>query len=112
MVLSIQFVGTTAATANGNAYKSCTQNFTVTGKSSQSVGGQTASPTDPNPDLGCGSAKVRVFYQTYTGSPVYYTGWYTASGIVTHNPGNTILGANHDFGYKSFAYANNFPFTT
>lgn len=93
-------------------YKNCAQNLTVMGKSSQSIGGQTASPTNSNPALGCGDAKVRVIWQAHPGAPIYYTGWYVASGIVTYNPGSTILGANHDCGYKAPTYAGGFPFTT
>lgn len=112
MVFATQAVVVTVASANGNSYKSCTSGLSVTGKSSQSLGGQTAAPTNSNPNLGCGSAKVRTMYRTYAGSPTYYTGWSTAAGIVTNNPGNTILGANHDCTYKAPGYAGGFPFTT
>jgi hypothetical protein len=48
----------------------------------------------------------------YTGSPTYYTGWRIAAGIVTYHPGNIIVGANHDSGYKAPGYSNLFPFST
>lgn len=111
-VVASQAMVVTSASANGTKYKNCASSLSVTGKSSQSLGGQTAAPTNPDPDLGCGSAKVRTFYRTYFGSPTYYTGWSTASGIVTNNPGNTILGANHDCTYKAPAYTSGFPFST
>lgn len=99
------------AQALGTAYQNCAQSLTVTGKSSSS-GGSTSAPTNSNPDLGCGVAKVRVAYQTYPGSPTYYTSWKSASGIVSYNPGNTVVGAQHDCGYKAPAYSGSFPFLT
>ena len=112
LLIGIQIVGATSATATGSTYKSCTQNLTVTGKSSQAVGGQTASPTSSNPKLGCGNARVQVRYQSYPGSPAYTSAWKSAPGIVTYHPGGSILGASHDCGYKAWAYSGGWPFTT
>ena len=108
----IQFIGGTSAMATGSSYKSCTQNLTVTGKSSQAVGGQTASPTNPNPELGCGNARVQVRYRAYPGSSTYTSAWKSAPGIVTYHPGGTILGASHDCGYKAWGFSGGWPFTT
>jgi hypothetical protein len=112
LCVGIQVVSGTSATATGTSYKGCTQNLTVTGKSSQALGGQTASPTNPNPNLGCGNARVQVRYQAYRGSPTYTSGWQSASGIVTYHPGGTIVGASHDCGYKAWGYSGGWPFTT
>ena len=112
LLAGIHVVGDTSAMATGSKYKNCTQNLTVTGKSSQAVGGQTGSPTNPNPNLGCGNARVQVRYQSYPGSPTYTSAWKSAPGIVTYHPGGTILGASHDCGYKAWGYSGGWPFAT
>jgi hypothetical protein len=112
LIVGIQVLGSLPATATGTSYKNCAQGLSVTGKSSQALGGQTASPTNPNPKLGCGDARVQVRYQAYPGSPTYTSGWHAASGIVTFHPGGTILGALHDCGYKAGAFSGGWPFTT
>jgi hypothetical protein len=112
LVVGLQIVGSGTATATGTSYKNCTQGLTVTGKSSQALGGQTASPTNPNPKLGCGTARVQVRYKAYPGGPTYTTVWKSAEGIVTHHPGGTVLGALHDCGYKAWGFSGGWPFGT
>ncbi|MFB2584575.1 hypothetical protein [Herbiconiux liukaitaii] len=112
MVVGLHIVGGGTATATGTKYKSCTYNLTVTGKSSQALGGQTASPTNPNPELGCGNARVQVRYKAHPGSPIYTSAWQEAPGIVTHHPGGTIVGASHNCGVKAWGYSGGWPFTT
>ncbi|MCS5714576.1 hypothetical protein NVV95_08420 [Herbiconiux sp. CPCC 205716] len=112
LVGGIQLAGGLPATATGTAYKNCTQGLSVTGKSSQALGGQTASPTSPNPKLGCGQARVQVRYRVYPGSPTYSSPWQAAAGIVTHHPGGTVVGASHDCGYKAWGFSGGWPFTT
>ncbi|MFB2597081.1 hypothetical protein ACEXQE_04735 [Herbiconiux sp. P17] len=112
LVIGIQVIGSNSATATGTSYKNCTQGLSVTGKSSQPLGGQTASPTSSNPKLGCAKAKVQVRYQAYPGSPTYLTTWQAADGIVTYHPGGTIIGALHDCGYKAWGFSGGWPFTT
>ncbi|MFB2597086.1 hypothetical protein ACEXQE_04760 [Herbiconiux sp. P17] len=112
LIVGIQVIGSTSATATGTSYKNCTQGLSVTGKSSQALGGQTASPTSSNPKLGCANARVQVRYQAYPGSPTYTSDWKSAPGIVTYHPGGTILGAAHDCEYKAWGFSGGWPFTT
>lgn len=112
-LIAASTVAALPAQALGQHSENCAYHFTATGKSSQSNGGQTAVPgSSTNPDYGCRDAKVRVFYRPYPGGPLLYTGWHSAYGIVTYDPGNYIGGANHDVGSPAPAYAGKFPFTT
>lgn len=83
-------VSAPAAQALGTKYVKCTYYDTASGYSSSKSGGFT---TDGGV---CGTAKARLFYRTYPGSPTYYTSWsYNSSTAFVSHPGNTVLGGNH-----------------
>jgi hypothetical protein len=72
--------------------------------SSYSYGAQTQQENNS----GCGNVGVRYFYQTYAGSPVYYSGWSYASRAVGISPGNIGLGGNHKVTSPGLFYGSSF----
>lgn len=87
------------AQALGTVTKKCTNNETATGYSSAVNGGFTT-----NGGV-CGTAKSRLFYQTYNGSPTYYTSWtYNSSTAFTRHPGNSVRGGNHGVDNPGLAF--------
>lgn len=95
-----------AATANGTGSKTCAYGVSANGSSNRSYAATST------PGSVCGSAKARALYQTYSGSPVYYSSWVSSSGTAIANPGNTVVGGNHDLSNPAPAYYGNFPFST
>lgn len=94
-------MGASDAHALGTVHKQCTNYNTATGESTSSQGGFTT-----NAGV-CGTAKVRLFYRTYTGSPLYYTNWVTSSGTArTGHPGNLVQGGNHGVSNPAGAFAS------
>jgi hypothetical protein len=94
-------VGASDAHALGTVHRQCTHYNTATGESTSSQGGFTT-----NAGV-CGTAKVRLFYRTYTGSPLYYTNWATSSGTARiGNPGNLVQGGNHGVSDPAGAYGS------
>lgn len=93
------------AEALGTTHVKCTYYDTATGYSTSRSGGFTT-----NGGV-CGQAKVRLFYQTYNGSPTYYTGWtYSSSTATRSHPGNLVRGGNHGVSNPAalFSSAKNF----
>lgn len=89
------------AHALGSVPKKCTYYDTATGYSSVVNGGFTS-----NGGV-CGTAKSRLFYQTYSGSPTYYTGWtYNSSTAFTPHPGNSVRGGNHGVSNPAALYSD------
>lgn len=93
------------ASALGTTHVKCTNYNTATGFSSTSSGGFTT-----NGGV-CGTAKVRLFYRTHPGSPLYYTAWRSSTTTATvANPGNLVQGGNHGVSNPAtlFSSAKNF----
>lgn len=89
------------AHALGTVHKQCTHQSTATGNSTSGAGGFTT-----NGGV-CGKAKVRLMYYTYTGSPLYYTGWTVASSTaIRQHPGNIVIGGNHGVDDPAPAYSS------
>jgi hypothetical protein len=95
-----------AASANGTGSKTCAYGVSANGSSNRSYAATST------PGTVCGSAKARALYQTYSGSPVYYSSWVSSAGTAIANPGNTVVGGNHHLTDPAPAYIGNFPFST
>ncbi len=92
VALALTLTLTTPASALGNKTGNCSPSSTFNGYSGQTNPSQTWTIYG---DV-CGRLGVRVFYQTYSGSPIYYTAWsYGYNSVYRNSPGNTVLGGNH-----------------
>lgn len=87
--------------------RTCAKDFSVNGSHNTAQ----AATSSPGVDL-CGSARVRALYQTYPGSQVYYANWIVDPNTAISNPGNTVVGGNHDVTDPAPFYASSFPFST
>lgn len=87
--------------------RTCAKDLSVIGSHNTTQ----AATSTPGVNL-CGSARTRALYQTYPGSPVYYAEWVIDPNTAISNPGNTVVGGNHDVTNPAPPYASNFPFST
>lgn len=105
--LSLLFPGAPDASAIGTVNKKCTYYDTATGYSSRSNGGFTT-----NGGV-CGTAKVRLIFNTHPGSPTYYTGWvYSTTTAVVSGPTSGVIGGNHGVSNPGGAYTDAEYFTS